>query len=166
MSLKRFVEQLPIADPKEVKIELDDKRNALKVFWRGRVYFNVLPKKPFPFTRKYFIILETKGGEEVLYLKDYRQLDDKSRAALEEMINRTYFIPTITRIKNLVYKGGTYRWDVETDRGPIEFETHGGRNILKVSDDEIVIFDVNKNIYRIDVKKLDKKSLFHLYFVL
>ncbi len=166
MSLREFLGEVRIVDPKDVKIVCDERRNSLKIFIRDEIYYNVLPKKPFPFTRPYFIIFTTRRGEEICVLKDYRGLDKDSIKNLEYMLSKMYYIPLIKDIEKISYSSGTYRWSVLTDRGRREFETRGRRSIVKLSDGRIIVFDIDENVYEIRPWLLDRKSIEYLDLVI
>ena len=166
MSLQEFIKKLNLVDPKKVKITYDEKRNALKILVDSVKYYNIVPRKPFPFSRPYFIIFADKEGAEVCAVKDYRELDKDSREALEKMLSRIYFIPLIKKIKKIVYRAGEYVWLVETDRGEKEFVVRGRKSIQYFPGGRIIIFDKYDNVYELRLDKLDKKSMEYLALIL
>ncbi|HDH06891.1 MAG TPA: DUF1854 domain-containing protein [Thermoproteales archaeon] len=165
-ALQEFIKKLNLVDPRKVKIEYDEKRNALKVTINHIEYYNIIPRKPFPFSRPYFVIFVNKDGEEICMLKDYRELDKCSRKALEKMLSKIYFVPLIKKIKKITYRSGKYTWLVVTDKGEREFEVRGRKSIYHLPDGRIVIFDKYDNVYELRPEKLDKKSLEYLALAL
>jgi hypothetical protein len=74
-------------------------------------------------------------------------------------------IPKITRVIDTVFKFGSLKWIVETDRGRIEFRIRNMNSDIKMLDScRMLIRDSNDNRYEIpDINKLDKKSLRKLF---
>jgi len=151
-----------VNDPKEVAITDGSKFNELDVRFIDQVFRGVVPRLPFPLSYPYFVILVDEQGNEVVTIRDYRLLDEKSQKALERSLDRTYFMPRIIAIRNLETSGDEFIWDVDTDRGQRVFRTRGRRSISLVGN-RVVIVDVEDNMYIIfDVYSLDKKSRGHL----
>ena len=166
MSLEKWIKSLRILNPKKVKViraELD----TIDLEIEGMVFTDVRPRRPFPYTHPEYIIFYDKDEKEIGILHDYRKLDRKSRALLEQVLNLIYFMPTIKRILSIDRsKGWKYLWRVETDKGFREFETHG-RCTRLLPDGRIIITDASGNVYQIkNLNELDSKSIAWLMFVL
>jgi len=166
MSLKDFLKQLNLADPSKVKVRYNERRNSLQVSIDGIVYYDIIPRRPFPFSRPHFIIFTTKEGEEICMVKDYRKLDKKSKGNLERILEKIYFVPRITKIKKIKYYRGEHHWEVSTNKGECSFITRGRSSISRLPDGRIVLQDVHDNVYEIRPWELDKKSLEKLELVL
>ena len=166
MSLDLFIRKLNIVNPKSLKVFYDEIRNSLQIKINDRAYLDVLPRRPFPLSRPEFIILYTRDGEEICIIKNYKELDNKSKENLERMLAKVYFIPKIIAIKDISYKTGRYFWKVITDHGKREFKTVGRRSMMKISDNRIIVIDTSDNIYEINIDKMSKKDLDKLDLVL
>ena len=64
-----------------------------------------------------------------------------------------------------IFKFGSLRWIVETDRGPVEFRIRNMNSDIKMLDGKrMLVRDSNDNRYEIpDINQLDKKSLHKLF---
>ncbi|MGQ9514561.1 MAG: DUF1854 domain-containing protein [Thermoproteota archaeon] len=169
MPLSDFLVQLNIVPATSLKVEPGSRSDRVKITLNGLTYDNVVPKRPFPLSIPEFIIfvqIQTpeKGGEEesqskeICMLKDYRKLDERSRQALEEVLQRTYFIPRVLKVEKLETSGDEFEWEVLTDRGVRTLHTRSRRQVINMGN-RIVVIDTHDNIYYIeDLEKLDRKS--------
>ena len=158
-------DELNILDPKKVRIYKDEfNRLKLKIEGGGE-YSEVRATMGFPLTNSdHFIsLIEVKDGKndkEIGIIEDVRKLDSKSRKVLKEELKRAYFMPKITKINRMKETHGIMKFDVETDRGPREFETRYKEDIRKLLGGRVIIKDADGNRYEIkDYMKLDKRSV-------
>jgi hypothetical protein len=88
------------------------------------------------------------------------EMPEEAQEIIRAELDRKYLCPTVTRIKSLKEKLGYSFWEVETDKGDMNFSMHDTyRNIARVGDGMLIISDVDGNRYRIDdVAALDRKS--------
>jgi len=145
-----------------VRVWKDTAPGRLRVQYNGQAFEGLIPRRPFPISRPQFIILsekDTAGAyREVLMLRDYSQLDQESRNALELVLEKTYFVPRVLRVEQLETSGDEFQWRILSDKGHRAFNTRGRRNIM-VIERRIVIIDTSDNIYLIpDYHKLDQRS--------
>ncbi len=165
MSLSEWVKRLRILDPTKVKV-LDVRLDTVDIEIEGKVYTNVTPRRPFPYTHPEYVILYDQNDEEIGILKDYRKLDKQSRERLERALDLIYFVPKIRRILGVQTVGRHYRWTVLTDRGVVNFETRTSCARI-LSDGKVIIKDINGAVYCIEnLYKLDPRSLAWLSFAL
>ena len=158
MSLKEWLSKLKILNPSDVKIT-SAYIDTIDLIIKGKVYSNVVPKKPFPYTRPYYIIFYTLDGKELGILRDYRKLDKESKKLLEKVLDTLYFIPKIKKVISIKFVQGKYRWVVDTDKGRIEFETWSSCSKM-LSNGKIIIKDVHGRVYCIEnLFSLDAKSI-------
>lgn len=158
MSIKEWLSKLNILDPRRVKV-LSAHLDTIDLEINRKIYTNVIPKKPFPFSRPFMVIFYTSDEVEIGILKDYRKMDNRSRELLEKVLNRIYFMPIITKILKIDFSGGKYRWIVKTDKGKVEFETKGSC-VRVLNNGVIIIKDIHGNVYKVENPfKLDAKSL-------
>lgn len=126
----------------------------------GQVFEDVEPRRLFPFSDPdRYITFLAKGEIEVAMLTTLDELDEASRSAIEECFVEYYLIPEITGIIQVVDKGGTFKWKVMTDRGNVEFQIRNRNSDIKQEEDVLLMRDSNDNRYRIDLNKLDPKSM-------
>ena len=119
-------------------------------------------KKPEPHEPKEPKESTTSLGElkEIGIISNISVFDEQEQKYLEEELGRKYFIPIIASISAVKEKYGFSYWEVASDIGKIKFTVHDAyRNILKITDDRIMVTDVNGNRYEItSLNKLDRKS--------
>ena len=126
----------------------------------GRVFEDLEPRRLFPFTApdRFVTLMDSKENEQAL-INDMNALDEASRRAIEECFAEFYLIPEVTGIIHIDDKGGSFKWKVMTDRGAIEFHIRNRQSDIKQDGDILLIRDSNDNRYRIDLNKLDPKSM-------
>ena len=104
----------------------------------------------------------TSLGElkEIGIISNISVFDEAQQQYIAEELGRKYFIPIIETINAVKEKYGFSYWEVKSDIGKIKFTVHDAyRNILKITDDRIMVTDVNGNRYEItSLDKLDRKS--------
>ena len=157
-------------DPKNDKIVREDLYKVRIEKANGEVVSDLQPKRLFPFTRPNHYITLLEGAEnmpkkEAAVITDLEELDEESRKAVEDCFEEFYMIPRITRVVDTIFKFGSLRWIVETDRGQIEFRIRNMNSDIKMLDGKrMLIRDSNDNRYEIpDINALDKKSLHKLF---
>jgi hypothetical protein len=108
----------------------------------------------FPISnRHHFALLRDEHGEEIGIIEQAHELDGESKRILREELERSYFLPQITDIRDIDEKHGVFTMDVITDRGERVFEVRNPRqNIRPVGGGRYIIKDVDGNRY--DIPKL------------
>ena len=123
----------------------------------GRVFFH----RCFPFeTPDEYISVLNKDGREYAMILNLAEMPEEAQEIIRAELDRKYLCPTVTRIKSLKEKLGYSFWEVETDKGDMNFSMHDTyRNIAKVGGNRLVLTDVDGNRYEIkDYLALDRKS--------
>ena len=104
----------------------------------------------------------TSFGElkEIGIISNISVFDENQRQYIQNELNRKYFIPIIESITSVKEKYGFSYWETKTNIGKIKFTVHDAfRNILKISEDRIMVTDVNGNRYEIvSLDGLDRQS--------
>ena len=105
----------------------------------------------------------TSLGElkEIGIIKDLRVFGEDEQAYIDDELKRKYFVPVIELIHSVKERYGYAYCDVKTNIGRIKFTVHDAhRNIIKATDDRILIADVNGNRYEItSLRAFDRNSL-------
>ncbi len=127
--------------------------------WRdlGRVFFH----RAFPYDLPDgFISVLDKDSKEHGMIRSISDFDGESAEIINSELARKYFTPHITKIHSVKERFGYSYWDVESDRGRLSFAMHDTfRNITKISENRVVLNDVDGNRYEIDdVLALDGRS--------
>ena len=119
------------------------------------------PRRLFPVSdmEHYITLLDTAGVERGL-IKSLCELDEGSRAVIEESLTDYYLVPEITGVLSISEKSGTIRWVVVTDRGEKRFDVRNRNHDIRVSQSgRVRVRDSDDNRYEIpDYRKLDAKS--------
>lgn len=148
----RYTGRLERADVYRVRLILRD----------GSVIENLEPRRLFPFSNQsMYITLLDENEREVALIRDFEELDDSSRGAIEECFAEYYMIPQIVRLVNSIEKFGSLKWEVETDRGKVSFRIRNRHSDIKsfYGTGRVIIRDSNDNRYEIkDYTKLDAHS--------
>jgi hypothetical protein len=151
---------LDFLKPEEVKLEINEfGRLVLKVNDKEFENFKVL--KLFPLSKSnQFIAFYDKDESEIGILKNFRKLDGDSLEFLEFELEKSYFMPEITRIDIIERRDSNWRWRVNTNKGPREFRVDSRvQDIRKLSNGQIIIKDADGNKFYVpDLKRLDSKS--------
>ena len=161
-------DELNILNPKKIRIYKDE-FNVLKLETLeddgSKKCLTIEVVMGFPLTNpsQFISLVEMKNGKkdkEIGMIEDLKEIDSKSRKALNVELKRIYFMPQITKINRMNENHGVMKFNVETDKGQREFETRYREDIRKMSNSRIIIRDSDGNRYEIkDYQKLDQKSI-------
>lgn len=124
-------------------------------------YSRVFLYRSFPFTLSdEYISVRDKEGKEIGLIRRIGDFPAEAQALITEELERRYFTPVITKIRNVKEEFGYTYWDVETDSGPRRFtvkESH--HNIVLLGPEHLLIVDVDGNRFEIpDCTALDSQS--------
>ncbi len=129
----------------------------------GTVIENLEPRRLFPITNTtMYITLLDSNEKEIAFIRDFNELDEASKCAVEECFKEYYMIPKITRLIESDEKFGSLSWTVDTDRGPVKFRITNRHNSIKQlwGTNRVIVRDSNDNRYEIpDYTKMDAHSL-------
>lgn len=162
-ALREFV----LLDPEKIMLHRDRSRGdrlCLTVWGSDgeemRAYQGVSVRRAFPISgADELITFVDRDNNELGFLMDVKGLDPQSLATLREELDLAYFVPQITRILELKEEFGLMRWEVETDRGPRQFETASRYDVRHMGGKRYVIRDLDGNRYEIpDLDQLDTQS--------
>lgn len=144
------------------KIERTDLYFVRLTLKNGTVYEELEPRRLFPYTNQsMYITLLDKNEKEVGFVRDLKELDERSEEALMDCFAEYYMIPKITHIIGCKDEAGSLKWTVETDRGEVTFIIKNRHSDIKYLHDSerIIIRDSNDNRYEIEnLNMLDKHS--------
>ena len=108
-----------------------------------------------------YISVRDEKGEEIGIVESLTSFSVDTVELFVEELNRRYFSPAITRLVSLKEEFGYTYWDAETDSGARRFTVKGGgTNVLQVSDDTLLVIDVDGNRFMFpEFEKADTKHL-------
>lgn len=125
---------------------------------RGR-WEKVTVRRAFPYSRPERYVQLADDEEEIGIIRDIRELDASSRAALEDNLGKRYFVPVIERIIKIEEIRRFTRWHVQTDMGMRQFEVLDRHSFRPLPDGGLIIVDVDANRFRIPSRHaLDRRS--------
>jgi len=165
MSALQEKTNIKLLNPKNIKLSLDEEEElTVELKNEEKVYENVEVSPAFPLSQIGNYISLKKSEEsngEIGMIEDISKLDGESREALENILEKMYFMPRIIKILDVNEEYRYTRWEVETEKGFRSFQIKSRRRDIRPYDNGRVIFhDVDGNRYEItDYKKLDKNSL-------
>lgn len=146
--------------------------SSLKVFrepaWKTRLTVDgvvsfptvkVVRAAPLSQPERYISFLDGRG-EEICMVDDLGDLDEASRAVVEEDLANHYLTAVILRVRSVRNEFGTSYWDVGTDLGPRDFVVQNvGENARWLGPGRLLLIDVDGNRFEIpDMGQLDKRS--------
>lgn len=126
-----------------------------------RDYGRVLLHRAFPFDHPDGLVsVLQEDGFEIGVIRSIADFDDKTAAVLRDVLDKTYFIPEITRIYSTKDRFGFVYFKCATDKGDVDFVLRNPfGSIIRLGEHNIYLIDVDGNRYHIpDVSKLDRKS--------
>lgn len=134
---------------------------TLRLHLSDRCYRRAIAVWAFPFTdRRHWIGFRDADDHPIGMLRDIQQLDRDSRTALNDHLERRYFIPAIQRVNKAREEFGLLTLDVDTDRGPVIFTvTNPRENIHWIGPTRILFVDAEDNRFEVrDHDALDVRS--------
>jgi hypothetical protein len=110
-----------------------------------------------------YISIRNKDGKEIALLKTLGELDETSRAVVEEELRDKVFNPKIRRIKDYRDEFGVTSITAETDRGEVIFQIRSRDDIRQFSATRALFGDADGNVYElVDLNALDPASRKHI----
>lgn len=119
----------------------------------------VEPVRAFPISdADHWISLLDKRGREVACIADLADLPAEQRNLIIEELADREFLPRIERIVRVVDSKEPYVWEVQTDRGPVQFLMRED-DIRRLGPTRAILVDMHGVRYYIpDSRQLDAKS--------
>ena len=77
--------------------------------------------RPISALKSEISILHATQNQELVYIGLEDTLDNETQSIINEEIEKSYFIPVITKINSIITRFGIHYWDVETSYGPKVF---------------------------------------------
>lgn len=153
--------KLDFLNLEKIKLKINE-LGKLVVKINDKEFENFKVLKLFPLSKpEQFITFYDEEENEIGVLKDFRKLDNHSLELLEMELEKSYFMPEITRIDVVERVEGDWIWVVDTDKGPRDFKVKSRtRDIRKLNNGNIIIRDADGNKFKIpNLKKLDQGSI-------
>lgn len=116
-------------------------------------------KRMFPLSKPdEFLSLQDSAGKEMAVLRSTQGLDSDTSRIFSEELDRRYFTPIITAIRDLEQESGMWRFVVDTQRGSTEFYVRNWRdNAYEIAANRWQIHSVDGG--RFDIPNLEALDL-------
>jgi len=140
-----------LLDPTKMRF-FRSQRGSLILSLEGEEHTDLKIRRAFPFEQaNSFIGVFDSNGDELGLLEDPQTLDDDSRQALLDELDKIYFHPKILTFSNLDEEYGVLRGQIETSSGPRQLEIRNYRtNVRMLSGGRAIVEDVDGNRYLIE----------------
>ena len=115
------------------------------------LYPRVYLHQSFPFSApSSYISVRDVDNKEICIIKDLNEWDKDVTKLLREQMNIRRFMPIIERINIIKQEFAHTYWDTDTNCGNCKFSVrNGNQNIVPVSQNELMVVDVEGNRYMI-----------------
>jgi hypothetical protein len=151
-------------EPEQIRFRRDGDTLRMRMV-DGPTYARVVLRSCFPVDDGDVLIsvrdATTEEQDEIGMIRDWRELRAEDREAVAAEMALHYFVPIITKVHDIRSEFGFLYWDVETDKGPLQFTmrdsvAHFAR---EVSPTRWLLIDINQARYEIrDLDALDERS--------
>jgi hypothetical protein len=142
------------------KLYRDERRRLIFVDAHGQQHVDVEPVRCFPISSPdRWIAICDEQGHELTHIQHLTQLDPPLRQTLEEELAGHEFVPVVQRVVQVTEESDCCRWDLETDRGSISFQTNDENVVRRLNGSRVMLLGQNGIRYLIpDIAALDRNS--------
>ena len=151
-------------EPDQIRFHRDGDTLRMQMM-DGPEYARVVLRSCFPVDDSNVLLsvrdATTEEQEEIGIIRDWRELRAEDREAVAAEMNLHYFVPVITQVRDIRPEFGFLYWDVDTDKGPLEFTMRDSvaHYAREVSPTRWILIDINEARYEIrDLNALDQRS--------
>lgn len=98
---------------------------------------------------------------ELGILEDITTFAKDEQALIDKELEKRYFVPEITKVKNAKEEFGHTYWETETTAGDRNFTTFDmASSLVRINENSVMLIDVDGSRYLIpDLKKADDKAM-------
>jgi len=109
------------------------------------------------------IVLQGNEETELGIIEDLATLKPEIRQAIQQQLEKRYFLPQVTKIHKMTERFGSAIWDLETDRGRVAISTRQlNEAVRELGPRRFLIVDVEGNRYEIkELNDLPPESQAH-----
>ena len=139
-----------VLDPQKMRFSRSE-RGSLILTLDGEEHTDLKIRRAFPLEESdRYIGVFAAEDQELGIIEDPQQLDDQSRQALLDELNKIYFQPQVLTFDSLDEEFGVLRGQITTTSGPRQLEIRSYRtNVRMLSGGRAVVEDVDGNRYLI-----------------
>lgn len=107
-----------------------------------------------------YISIRSSAGKELALIELPATLPEAQQRIIRQALATWTLIPRIQRVCQVELRFGFQHWQVETDRGPIEFRVQEREDIRFLGDGRFSIKDADGNVYELPrLSELDTESV-------
>lgn len=146
--------------PNGFSLYRDERRRLVLIDAQGQRHVDVEPVRCFPvsFPDQWIAICDEQG-HELACIQRLAQLDPQLRQTLEEELAGHEFVPVVQRVVQIREESDCCCWELETDRGPVSFQTNDENVVRRLADRRAMLLDKTGIRYLIpDTAALDRAS--------
>lgn len=154
-------------DPAEVRFSRSP-GGILRLSLSDRSYRQVSVARTRPLTAPESYLSIVDGDKEIGLLRELAELPPEQQELVRAELERRYFQPVIRKVLSLRDSHGAYHWEVETDRGPVSFDSQHPRHVVtRLEGGRWLIRASDQNRYEIrDLDAMDLRSRKLLFEIL
>jgi hypothetical protein len=122
---------------------------------------DVRVRRAFPWSLPdQYISVRSSEGKELVLIERLGDLAPSQQELIRAVLSRWTLIPRIIRVHLIETRFGLIHWEVETDRGRVEFNVQEREDIRFLGDGRFSIKDADGNIYELPrIENLDEQSV-------
>ncbi len=106
-----------------------------------------------------YISIRSSEGKELVLIEDLASIAQEQRRLIEQQLEKWAFVPKIQQIIKIDMRFGFQQWQVETDRGPVEFRVQEREDVRFLGDGRFSVKDVDGCVYELaSFEQLDERS--------
>lgn len=149
-----------IRPKRRISLERDAWGRLVLAWPDGRRQVGVRAVRGFPLTAPHEgIALCDEEGTELVWVADLYSVCDDVRRRLQEELARSEFVPVVERILQVSAGAEATEWEVQTDRGRVQFALRGDDDVRRLGDGRALIVDIHGIRYLVpDARSLDPTS--------
>ena len=143
-----------------VSLERDAQGDLVLQLRNGTHHVSVRPVRGFPITQPdYGISLVDGDAREVVWIENLAACDNAVCALIRDELAMRDFLPVIQRIYNISHNREPSEWDVQTDRGRVQFILNVMEDVRRLDAQRAMVTDGNNVQYIVtNLSKVDAKT--------
>lgn len=143
-----------------VQLERDAQGDLVLQLRDGTRHVAVRPVRGFPISQPdYGISLVDSNAREVVWIEQLGDCHDAVCSLIRDELAMRDFLPVIQRIYSISHNREPSEWDVQTDRGRVQFVLNVMEDVRRLDAQRAMVTDGNNVQYLVaDLTKLDAKT--------
>ncbi len=141
-------------------LERDAQGDLVLQLRNGTRHGSIRPVRGFPISQPdYGISLVDGDSREIVWIENLGQCDNAICSLIRDELAMRDFLPVIQRINNISHNREPSEWDVQTDRGRVQFVLNVMEDVRRLDSQRAMVTDGNNVQYLVtNLSKLDAKT--------